>query len=139
MNESPIFTRTHDLLLWLIPATGKSPRQYRFGLAARLNDGAFTLQEQLTRAAVDKARTEHHLIAADVTLNLLRKRLLLCYQLGLLSVGQYQHVSGLTRDIGNLLGTCGASRGEQLARPRRRVADTGTGPQRYLPAPPRGR
>mgnify|MGYP003381790472 CR=1 FL=1 len=105
MNESPVFTRTHDLLLWLIPATGKFPRQHRFGLAARLNEGAFTLQEQLTRAAVDKARTEHHLLAADVTLNLLRKRLLLCHQLGLLTAGQYQHVSGLTRDIGNLLGT----------------------------------
>jgi hypothetical protein len=104
VNESPIFTHTQDLLRWLLPATRKFPRDQRFVLAARLNDVAFTLQEKLTLAAVDKARTERHLIAADVALNLLRKRLLLCYEMGLLTAGQYQHVSGLTRTIGNLLG-----------------------------------
>lgn len=35
MKESPIFTRTYDLVRWLIPVTIKFPRQHRFVLAAR--------------------------------------------------------------------------------------------------------
>lgn len=104
MNESPIFTRTHDLLLWLIQATRKFPRDQRFGLALRINDAAFTLQEKLTLAAVDTAHTGRHLVAADVALNLLRKRLLLSYEMGFLGAAQYRHVSALTHEVGNLLG-----------------------------------
>ena len=104
MNESPIFTRTHDLLLCLLQATRKFPRDQRFVLAARLNECAFALQESLTAAGVDKANSARHLVAADVALNLLRKRLLLAQQAGLLSAGQYRHAGELTREIGNLLG-----------------------------------
>ncbi len=104
MNESPVFTRTHDLLLWLTAATGKFPRQHRFALAARITDAAFTLQEKLTLAGVDTAHTPQHLVHADAALNLLRKRLLLAYQLNLLTAAQYQHASAMTRDVGNLLG-----------------------------------
>jgi hypothetical protein len=33
VKESPIFTRTYDMLRWLLPATVKFPRQQRFVLA----------------------------------------------------------------------------------------------------------
>ena len=36
MPESPIFTRTYDLIRWLIPVTMKFPRMQRFVLAERL-------------------------------------------------------------------------------------------------------
>ena len=52
MNESPIFARTHDLLLWLIPRTLRFPREQRFVLARRLQDRALDLQEALLAAAV---------------------------------------------------------------------------------------
>jgi hypothetical protein len=32
MEESPIFTKTYDLLLWLIPTTQKFPKDQRFVL-----------------------------------------------------------------------------------------------------------
>ena len=103
-NESPIFTRVHDLLLWLLPATRKFPRDQRFTLAEPLRTCAYALQEELTAAALDTAQTREHLVAADIALNLLRKRLLLCYELQLLSAGQYRHVSELTKEVGALLG-----------------------------------
>ena len=35
MQESPIFVRTFDLLIWLLPFTQKFPKEQRFVLAAR--------------------------------------------------------------------------------------------------------
>lgn len=78
MQESPIFTRTHDLLRWL--------------LAARVQDPAFDVQAALTAAAQDRSHTAEHLVTADVAL-------------ALLSADQYRHASGLTAEMGRLLGT----------------------------------
>lgn len=104
MKESPIFTRTHDLLKWLLPATRKFPRQYRFTLAERLLHQAFALQDALLAASLDRNRQAEHLLQADLALAGLRKSLLLCYELDLLSAGQYRHVSELAQEVGRLLG-----------------------------------
>ena len=104
MKQSPIFTRTHDLLRWLLPATRKFPRDYRFTLAQRLNNRAFALQDALVAASLDEAHRQEHWLAADVALNGLRKTLLLCLELELLSPGQYRHVSQITAEVGRLLG-----------------------------------
>ena len=36
MNKSPLFIRTHDLILWMIPQVQKFPRAHRFGLGERV-------------------------------------------------------------------------------------------------------
>ena len=77
MNESPIFTRTYDLLRWLIPITVKFPRQHRFVLAGALQQNALALQEQLIEAAQSKEPAPM-LQQADVTLTKLRFYLRLC-------------------------------------------------------------
>ena len=46
MKQSPIFTRTYDLLRWLIPATIKFPREQRFVLAEAVQRTALAWQEQ---------------------------------------------------------------------------------------------
>lgn len=104
MNESPIFTHTHDLLRWLLATTRKFPREYRFTVAERLNGRAFAFQDAIIAAAVDKAHEKEHLIRADAALNGLRKTLLLCLDLGLLQPGQYRHASELTATVGKFLG-----------------------------------
>lgn len=104
MSESPIFTRTHDLILWLMTATRKFPREQRFVLAKRVQEQAFALQDALTAASLDKRNAAHHLIQADMALTGLRKSLLLCFQMDLLSAGQYRHVSELDGHVGRLLG-----------------------------------
>lgn len=115
MQESPIFTRTHDLLLWLLQTTRKFPRDQRFGLAAQLTELGFAFQKLITAAVMDTAQAAQHLLQADITLNLLRKSLLLCYETQLISARQYQHVSGLTKEVGALLGSMRG--GKQPPRP----------------------
>lgn len=104
MKESPIFTRTHDLLLWLLRATRKFPREYRFTLAQELHRQLFALQNALVAAGLDRTGQATHLLQADIALTNVRKTLLLCHDLGLLSADQYRHVSELTQEVGRLLG-----------------------------------
>jgi four helix bundle protein len=103
MNQSPIFTRTYDLLKWLIPATVKFPRQQRFVLAASLQDAAFAFQAEIYEA-VYTDQPKSILLKADGTLARLRTNLRLSHDLGLLGEGQYRHVSGMVNEIGKLLG-----------------------------------
>lgn len=103
MNESPIFTRTYDLLRWLIPITIKFPRQQRFVLAEMLQRTMLRLQEQLIEAAY-ATQPRPVLQQADVTLTKLRFYLRLCRDLKLISLGQYAHVAHMVTEIGRLLG-----------------------------------
>lgn len=103
MSESPIFVRVYDLLLWLIPAVEKFPRSQRPVLGRAVQEAALALQEHLTTAGLSSAPLEA-LERADVALALLRTRLRLCYDLRLLSPGQYEHVSRQVAEVGRLLG-----------------------------------
>jgi four helix bundle protein len=103
MKESPIFTRTYDLLLWLIPLTVKYPRSQRFVLADAVQRTALMLQEQLIEAT--GAETPRPALRqADITLTKLRTYLRLSKDLKLLSFEQYEHGSAMVNEIGRLLG-----------------------------------
>lgn len=104
MQESPIFARTHDLLLWLLRATRSFHREQRFVMAQRVVAGAFALQDALIASNRDKANEAAHLNEADIALTSLRKSLLLCLELGLFTPGQYRHVSQIDSEVGKLLG-----------------------------------
>jgi len=49
-DEMVIFTRTFDLLAWLLPVTNTFPRAHRHTLTQRLLDAAFDLREALELA-----------------------------------------------------------------------------------------
>jgi hypothetical protein len=116
MKESPIFARTHDLLLWLIPHTLQFPREQRFVMAKRVQDAALDLQELLLEAALCKdARQGQLLNQADIALAKLRFHLRLCHELELLKPGQYWHAAGITTEIGRLLGGWQKSVGQRTA------------------------
>jgi cytosine/adenosine deaminase-related metal-dependent hydrolase len=103
MKESPIFTRTYDLLRWLIPATVKFPRQHRFVLAETLQRTALRFQEEILEAGYGNHAVAE-LARADVTLAKLKLYLRLCHDLDLFSHAQYEHVSRMVTEIGRLLG-----------------------------------
>jgi hypothetical protein len=103
MKQSPIFTRTYDLLKWLVPATIKFPRQQRFVLALALQQTALRFQEQIIEA-VHAAQPRDVLQQADATLAKLRLHLRLSHDLGLLGEGQFRHVAKMVEEIGKLLG-----------------------------------
>lgn len=100
-----IFTRTYDLLRWLLPRTEKFPRAQRFVLTKRLQDAALDFQEAIFWANSHSGRGRMaHLRAADAHLDKLRLYLRLVRDFGWLTGGQYAHVSRMVDEIGRLLG-----------------------------------
>lgn len=103
MKESPIFSKTYDLLRWLIPATCKFPREQRFVLAAAVQRTTLQFQERIVEAARAKD-PRLGLQQADTDLTKLRLYLRLCRDLKLLSPDQYEHVARMVNEVGRLLG-----------------------------------
>ena len=103
MKQSPIFAKTYDLILWLVPRTLKFPREQRFVLAKAVQESALRFQERLIEAAKGDDRRAR-LRQADVELTKLRFYLRLCQDLDLLQQKQYFHVSEITAEVGRLLG-----------------------------------
>lgn len=105
MKESPIFARTHDLILWLLQRAESFPRSQRFVLTKRLQDTVLDFQERILQAALDGDKNQRrHLAEADIELGKLRFYLRLCHELAWLSGGQYAHVSRMVAEVGRLLG-----------------------------------
>jgi hypothetical protein len=105
MDESPIFTRTHDLLLWLLPQATKFPRAHRFGLGERVTRLALDFQESITAAGLRRGPERSGiLMRADVQLAQLRQHIRLCKDLELISLRQYEHAAGMLVEVGRLLG-----------------------------------
>ncbi len=105
MKQSPIFTKTYDLLLWLIPATTKFPREQRFVLAKRVQETALNFQERLLEAGVQQGQYRRRaLVEADGELAKLRFYLRLSHDLDLISHRQYEHASKMVVEVGRLLG-----------------------------------
>ena len=111
MKQSPIFSKTYDLLRWLIPATTKFPREHRFVLAAAVQQTALRFQERIIEAA-RASDPRPGLADADTDLTKLRLYLRLCHDLRLLSPAQYGHVARMVNEVGRLLGGWIRSRGE---------------------------
>jgi four helix bundle protein len=104
-EEMVIFTRTFDLLAWLLAVTNHFPRAQRFTVTSRLLNAAFDLRERLEEANARRgtARRER-LQLADEALSHVRLYLRLASRMGWLSAGQYQHAAELVAEIGRLLG-----------------------------------
>jgi hypothetical protein len=100
-----IFTRTYDLLKWLLPKAERFPKVYRSTVTQRLMGSALDFQEALFEAQAhrDKIR-QRHLRQADAHLNKVRLYLRLAHDWRWLSMGQYEHVSRMVAEIGRLLG-----------------------------------
>jgi four helix bundle protein len=104
-EEMIIFTRTYDLVTWLLPLTQNFPRNQRFIITQRLQNAALNFQELLIEANALRGpgRTEK-LSAADVELRKVRLYLRLSRKWDWLKEGQYHHVSAMVAEIGRLLG-----------------------------------
>ena len=100
-----IFTRTYDLLSWLLPQCDHFPKSQRFVVTQRLLGAALDFQESIFDAnARGGAQRLQHLQAADAQLDKLRLYLRLANRWNWLSAGQYEHASRLVAGIGKLLG-----------------------------------
>lgn len=102
--DMPIFTRTFDLLAWLMPMSNHFPRAHRHTLTKRLLDAAFDLREEIEDANQSRVTRAERLAEADVALGKIRVYVRLAVRLGWLTTGQYEHASGMIAEIGRLLG-----------------------------------
>lgn len=104
-EEMVIFTRTYDLLTWLMPLAEKFPRSQRFVVTQRLQKAVLDFQELIIEANSQRGsfRAEK-LRLADTELRKARLYLRLCEKWDWLSAGQYHHVSAMIAEIGKLLG-----------------------------------
>lgn len=103
--EMVIFTRTFDLLDWLLPMTNHFPRAQRHTFTRRLLDAAFDLRERIEEANLRKGRARlERLKRADEALARVRVYVRLAARWDWLSGGQYRHVAGMIAEIGRLLG-----------------------------------
>jgi hypothetical protein len=103
MKQSPIFVKQYDLMAWLIPRTLAFPKSQRGVLARQIQTELFRIYEALVAAGAGK-ETKSSLIEADLGLTRLRTYLRLCRDFEILSVGQFEHASRLTAEVGRLLG-----------------------------------
>ena len=103
--EMPIFSKTYDLLTWLLPASNHFPRAHRHSFTERLLGAAFNLRERLEEANLRKgvARLER-LDRADESLAHLRVYIRLAAKWDWFDQGQYQHIAAMMVEIGKLLG-----------------------------------
>lgn len=101
----PIFSKTYDLLTWLLPATHHFPRAHRHTVTQRLLDAAFDLRERLEEANMRKGEARlAQLRLAEEALNKVRLYIRLAVRWEWLTMGQYQHVSSMLTEVGRLLG-----------------------------------
>ena len=104
-DDMVLFTRSFDLLEWLLPKTESFPRAYRHNLTRHLADAALDLQEKLFLARKRRGAERRQLLAdCDAHLDTVRLYLRLAHRWRWLSDGQYEHVSGMVAEVGRLLG-----------------------------------
>ncbi|HJW89422.1 MAG TPA: diversity-generating retroelement protein Avd [Anaerolineales bacterium] len=105
MNESPLFVRTYELLLWLIPQVQKFPRTHRFGLAERIQRLSLDFQDAIVAAGKSKGEERRNwLRRADILLEQLRIWMRLSQEFSLITVRQFEHAARLMAEVGRLLG-----------------------------------
>jgi four helix bundle protein len=103
-KQSPIFSKSSDFLTWLLNHTDKYPKNERFRMAKRMEDAAFSLHENLIRAARAKRSLSAALNAADFDLECLRFYVRICQQRKLMTMDQYEFIVKSLSEIGRLLG-----------------------------------
>ena len=104
-KEMPIFTRTFDLMVWVLQVTNHFPRIHRHGFTKRLLDALFDLRERLEEANLRRAAArKERLHNADEALARLRLYIRLAAKMKWLTDGQYAHAAKMLTEIGKLLG-----------------------------------
>lgn len=102
--QSPLFVKTYDFLLWLIPLTLKFPKSQRFLLAERLSRLALDFYDIILEAVMEPEQQPDLLRRADKQLTKIRLYIRLSYDLHCISLGQFEHAARRLDELGRLLG-----------------------------------
>lgn len=102
-QQSPLFTKTEQFMVWLFEHTAKFPKHERFRLAKQIEEAIFAFHRYITIAAKTNAKIEY-LQKADIELELLRSYMKLAMSLKWTTYGQYGYAAQQLSEIGKLLG-----------------------------------
>lgn len=102
--QSPLFAKTYDFLLWLIPLTLKFPKSQRFLLAERLSGMALDFYDLIIEAVQQPQGQAQKLDEADRLLSKIRLYVRLSHDLACLSLGQFEHGARRMDELGRLIG-----------------------------------
>lgn len=102
--QSPLFVKTYDFLLWLIPLTLKFPKSQRFLLAERLSGMALDFYDLILETARSPTEAIEKLDQADRLLTKIRLYVRLSHDLQCLSTGQYEYAAQHIGELGRLIG-----------------------------------
>jgi len=103
-NDVPVAVQAcHDLLKWMVPVLDQFPRNRRFSLGERLEDGLLTVLELLIEAAYSSHKGEA-LKRANLRLQRVRHLWRLCYELKVINGRRYENGSRLIDDVGRQVG-----------------------------------
>jgi hypothetical protein len=100
---TPIFTKTYELIKWLVPLTIKFPRSQRFVIAQAIQQTTQKIQLHLLEAQRSQ-NPQARLLHADVALAQLRFNFRLCHDWKLITAAQFEHGVILMDEVGRLLG-----------------------------------
>ena len=107
MKNQPTVPRAvqvcHDLLGWLIPQLDNFPRQRRFTLGERLENGLLQILEALVEAAYSRDK-RLPLVRANRQLEINRHLWRLALELKVISLKRYEHGIRLMDDLGRQIG-----------------------------------
>ena len=96
--QSPLFVKTYDFLLWLIPLTLKFPKSQRFLLAERLSKMTLDFYDLILDAVMEPERQGERLDEADKLLTKIRLYVRMSYDLRCISLGQLEHAAWRLED-----------------------------------------
>lgn len=102
--QSPLFAKTYDFLLWLIPLTLKFPKAQRFLLAERLSGMALDFYDLILEAVQQPEHQTQKLDEADDLLTKVRLYVRLSHDLGCMSLGQFEYAAKKMDELGRLIG-----------------------------------
>ena len=103
MEDLVVFSRTYDLLLWLVPAVERFPRRQRYVLGERVQRSALDVLECIISAHSGLDRPGS-LRRASVELDRLRVLMRLALDMRLVSPGAHGHFAVMCDEVGRLLG-----------------------------------
>lgn len=102
-EKEDALTKTYDLILWLFPQISKFPRDYRYILGNRIENGLLDVMEQLIEARYtrDKAGL---LQSANLALEKLRYLVRLAKDLKFFNTKKYEYISREINQAGIYVG-----------------------------------
>ena len=94
---------THELLGWMLPHLDKMPRNRRFTLGSRIEDGLLFVLERLVEAAYTRGKVEA-LRQANLRLEVVRHLWRLAFENQAVAGKSWQHGAGLMIELGRQIG-----------------------------------